>query len=79
MGRATKALFGQECFLNPHGFRNIGSKHLRKCGKGAHKDAFSALAGHSVEIDDEYAAQITSDYELIEDIVDDWWQENFES
>lgn len=79
MGRATKALFGQECFLNPHGFRNIGSKHLRKCGKGAHKDAFSALAGHSVEIDDDYAAQITSDYELIEDIVDDWWEENFDS
>lgn len=79
VGRATKALFGQECFLNPHGFRNIGSKHLRKCGKGVHKDAFSALAGHSVEIDDEYAAQITSDYELIEDIVDDWWEENFDS
>jgi integrase len=76
VGRATKALFGQECFLNPHGFRNIGSKHLRKCGKGGHKDAFSALAGHSVEIDDKYAAQITSDYELIEDIVDDWWEEN---
>jgi hypothetical protein len=79
VGRATKALFGQECFLNPHGFRNIGSKHLRKCGKGGHKGAFSALAGHSVEIDDEYAAQITSDYELIEDIVDHWWQEDFES
>ncbi len=78
VARATKALFGQECFLNPHGFRNIGSKHLRKCGKGAHKDAFSALAGHSVEIDDEYAAQITSDYELIEDIVDDWWQEKLD-
>jgi hypothetical protein len=79
VGRATKALFGQECFLNPHGFRNIGSKHLRKCGKGEYKDAFSALAGHSVEIDDDYAAQITSDYELIEDIVDDWWEENFGS
>jgi hypothetical protein len=32
-----------------------------------------------VEIDDEYAAQITSDYELIEDIVDDWWDEKFDS
>lgn len=79
VGRAIKALFKQECFLNPHGFRNIGSKHLRKCGKGRHKDAFSALAGHSVEIDDEYAAQITSDYEIIEEIVDNWWQEDFES
>jgi hypothetical protein len=78
VGRATKALFDKECFLNPHGFRNIASKHLRKCGKGAHKEAFSALAGHSVEIDDEYAAQITSDYELIEDIVDDWWEEKGE-
>jgi len=79
VGRATKALFDQEYFLNPHGFRNIASKHLRKCGNGAHKDAFSAFVGHSVEIDDEYAAQITSDYELIEDIVDDWWEHKGDS
>jgi len=73
VARGTKALFGEPRFLNPHGFRNIGSKQLRLSGNGSKKEAFSALAGHSVTIDDEYAAQITGDYELIEDIVDDWW------
>ena len=33
------------------------------------------LIGHSKEVGDEYARQITSEYEETEDIVDDWWQE----
>jgi hypothetical protein len=76
VGRATKALFKKECFLNPHGFRHIGSKQVRKVGKD--KTAFSALVGHSLEVDDDYAAQITSDYELIVDFVDDWWCDQHE-
>ncbi|PSB24075.1 hypothetical protein C7B82_28445 [Stenomitos frigidus ULC18] len=74
VGGATNALFGCPKFLNPHGFRHIGSKHLRLIGKANCKEAFSSLQGHSVEIDDEYAAQITKDYDLIEEIVDDWWE-----
>ena len=74
VGKATMALFGEARFLNPHGFRHIGSKHLRKIGKTEYKEAFSSLQGHSAKIDDEYAAQITNDYDLIEEIVDDWWE-----
>ncbi len=74
LGKATFALFGEARFLNPHGFRHIGSKHLRKVGKAEHKEAFSSLQGHSAQVDDEYAAQITNDYDLIEEIVDDWWE-----
>ncbi|AFZ15721.1 hypothetical protein Cri9333_4966 (plasmid) [Crinalium epipsammum PCC 9333] len=76
VGRATKALFNKECFLNPHGFRNIGSKQVRKVGND--KAAFSALVGHSLEVDDDYAAQITSDYELIIASVDGWWCVKYE-
>lgn len=75
VARATKALFGQERFLNPHRLRHISSKHLRLIGKGSQKAAFSALVGHSVEVDDEYAAQILTDFDLIEDFVDDWWKD----
>ena len=74
VGKATLVLFGEARFLNPHGFRHIGSKHLRKVGKAQHKEAFSSLQGHSAKVDDEYAAQITKDYDLIEEIVDDWWE-----
>lgn len=73
VARATKALYQTPKFLNPHGFRHIGAKHLRTIGNSRHKEAFSALAGHSIEIDDEYAAQVTQDFEVIEDMVDDWW------
>ncbi|MCC5610478.1 hypothetical protein LC612_27945 [Nostoc sp. CHAB 5834] len=74
MGNATLALFGEAKFLNPHGFRNIAAKHLRQLGKHDEKDAFSALLGHSVEIDDDYADIVTKDYDLIECIVDNWWE-----
>ena len=70
---ATKALYGEAKYLSPHGFRNTGAKHLRKIGRDKDKEAFSALLGHTVEIDDEYANVITNDFELLEDFVDDWW------
>ncbi|MCC5661433.1 hypothetical protein LC608_31675 [Nostoc sp. XA010] len=74
MGNTTFALFGEAKFLNPHGFRNIAAKHLRQLGKHDEKDAFSALLGHSVEIDNDYADVVTSDYDLIECVVDNWWE-----
>jgi integrase len=74
MGNATLALFGEARFLNPHGFRNIAAKHLRTIGKTGDKEAFSEFLGHSVEIDDDYADTITNDYDLIECVVDNWWQ-----
>ncbi|MEP0925289.1 hypothetical protein [Leptolyngbya sp. ST-U4] len=74
VGRATKALYGQAYYLNPHGFRHIGSKQVRMAGKD--KAAFSALVGHTLRVDEQYAAQVTQDYELIVDFVDDWWDKS---
>ena len=73
VARGTKALYGEEKYLNPHGFRHIAAKHLRKNGNGGEKDAFCALVGHGLEVDDEYASQITTDYDLVDTIVDNWW------
>jgi integrase len=75
VGNATLALFGEAKFLNPHGFRNVGAKHLRAIGRAGDKEAFSAFLGHSVEIDDDYADTLTNDYDLIERVVDNWWNE----
>jgi len=75
VGNATLALFNEPKFLNPHGFRHIGSKHLREIGKSPQKDKFSLFVGHSIEIDDYYANQIINEYDLIEQIVDEWWHE----
>jgi len=70
---ATKGLYGEPRYLNPHGFRNTGAKHLRTIGREEDKGAFSALLGHSIEIDDDYADAITNDFEVLEVFVDDWW------
>lgn len=75
IARATKALFGEERWTNPHKLRNIAEKHIRQPGKPDITEAFATFIGHSKEMGDEYAEQITSEYELTEDIVDDWWQE----
>lgn len=74
VARASKALFGEARPLNPHGFRNIGARQVRVAGNNP--EAFSMLIGHTLEIDDQYAAQVTTDYELIGDFVDNWWEPN---
>jgi len=75
MGNATLALFGEPKFLNPHGFRHIGSKHMRNIGKSDQKGKFSTFVGHSIEVDNDYANQLIHEYDLIECIIDDWWHE----
>lgn len=72
---SSKALFGEERWTNPHALRHIAEKHIRQPGKQDITESFAMLIGHSKEIGDEYARQITSEYELSEDIVDDWWLE----
>ncbi|MBW4628739.1 MAG: hypothetical protein KME49_25295 [Brasilonema octagenarum HA4186-MV1] len=72
---SSKALFGEERWTNPHALRHIAEKHIRQSGKQDITESFAMLIGHSKKIGDEYARQITSEYELSEDIVDDWWQE----
>jgi hypothetical protein len=71
---SSKALFGEERWTNPHALRHIAEKHIRQPGKQDITESFAMLIGHSKEIGDEYARQITSEYELSENIVDDWWQ-----
>lgn len=75
IAKATKALFGEERWTNPQKLRNIAEKHIRQAGKLEIADAFAIFLGHSREMGDEYAQQITTEYELTENIVDDWWQE----
>lgn len=73
---SSKALFGEERWTNPHALRHIAEKHIRQPGKQDITESFAMLIGHSKEMGDDYARQITSEYELSEDIVDDWWLED---
>jgi hypothetical protein len=74
IARGTKTLFGEERWTNPHALRHIAEAHIRQSGKSHIKEAFGTLIGHSKEMGDEYADQVISEYELTEDIVDDWWE-----
>ena len=72
---ATQALFGQPRRTNPHAFRHIGDKHVRKIKNGKTK-AFDQLIGHAEEMGDDYAEQILSDFEQTFEVVDNWWEES---
>lgn len=72
---ATQALYGEARWTNPHGFRHIGDKQVRKTRKGNQKD-FDTFIGHSEKMGDEYANQIMSEFEQTEYLVDDWWEDN---
>jgi integrase len=74
IANATQALFGEAKWTNPHALRHIAEKHVRQMGKFHITDAFGTLIGHSKEMGDDYANQITSEYELTEGIVDNWWE-----
>lgn len=76
VAKASKALFGDERVLwtNPHAFRHIADKHVRSI-KGDVK-TFDTYIGHSEKMGNEYAEQITSEYELTEGIADNWWEES---
>ncbi len=71
---ATQALFDEPRWTNPHALRHIAEKHIRQIGKQKIAHAFGTLIGHSKEMGDEYAKQITSEYEQTLAIVDDWWK-----
>ncbi len=73
---ATQSLFGEARWINPHALRHIGEKHIRQPGREDITESFGTLIGHSKKMGDEYAAQITSEYELTKEITDDWWIEN---
>lgn len=71
---ATQALFGEPRWTNPHALRHIAEKHIRQIGKQKIAHAFGTLIGHSKEMGDAYAKQITSEYEQTVNIVDSWWE-----
>ena len=72
---ATQALSGQPRRTNPHAFRHIGDKHIRKIKNGKTK-AFDELIGHTEEMGDDYAEQILLDYEQTSEVVNNWWKES---
>lgn len=74
MIKATKALYGEPKLIRPHDFRNIAEKQIRLLGKSDITNTFATWIGHSEEMGDEYAAKITTDDELTEEIVDNWWK-----
>jgi integrase len=76
IANATQALFGEARWTNPHALRHIAEKHIRQPGKVNITEPFGTLIGHSKEMGDEYAEQITSEYDLTEEITDIWWIED---
>jgi len=78
VARATKELFGGERVLrtNPHAFRHIAEKHVRTSNVSTDAETFGTFIGHSKEMGDLYAQQITSEYEVTEKISNNWWQED---
>ena len=77
IAHATNDLFGEAKWTNPHALRHIAEKHIRQSGKSHIIDSFGTLIGHKAKTGDEYAQQITSEYEITEDIVDNWWLDEF--
>jgi hypothetical protein len=77
IANATQALFGEAKWTNPHALRHIAEKHIRQIGKSHITEQFGTLIGHSKETGDQYADQITSEYELTEKIADNWWIQEF--
>ena len=73
---ATQTLFGEARWINPHALRHIAEKHIRQPGRKDITESFGIFIGHSKKMGDEYAEQITSEYELTEEITDDWWIED---
>jgi integrase len=73
VSRATTDLFGEERSLrtNPHAFRHIAEKQVRRAGKDA--AAFGIFLGHSEAMGKLYADQITSEYDVTEEIANGWW------
>lgn len=76
IANATQALFGEARWTNPHALRHIAEKHIRQPGKVNITEPFGTLIGHSKKMGDEYAEQITSEYDLTEEITDNWWIED---
>ena len=76
VSKATTALFGEPRWTNPHAFRHIAAKHVRKNNGDTKK--LAGLMGHSEAQGDEYANQIMTESDWLNDFSDNWWEEENE-
>jgi hypothetical protein len=72
ISEATSALFGEPRWTNPHALRHIGAKHVRLLKKDT--KGMAAAMGHSEEQGDKYANQIMTESDLIDELIDSWWE-----
>ncbi|MBD1806310.1 hypothetical protein H6F98_12720 [Microcoleus sp. FACHB-SPT15] len=77
IAQATTMLYGEPCWTNPHALRHIAAKHIRKL-RGDTK-ALAELMGHSETQGDEYAAQIMTTLDRLNNFSDNWWEEEDEN
>jgi hypothetical protein len=72
ISKATLALFGEARWTNPHALRHIAAKHVRLLKKDT--KGMAAAMGHSEEQGDKYANQIMTESDLIDELIDSWWE-----
>ncbi|MBW4548120.1 MAG: hypothetical protein KME25_27315 [Symplocastrum torsivum CPER-KK1] len=77
IAKATTALYGVPYYTHPHALRHIAAKHIRKL-KGDTK-ALAELMGHSETQGDEYAKQIMTTLDRLNNFSDNWWEEENEN
>jgi site-specific recombinase XerC len=72
ISEATSALFEEPRWTNPHALRHIAAKHVRLLKKDT--KGMAAAMGHSEEQGDKYANQIMTESDLIDELIDSWWE-----
>ena len=77
IAQGSCSVFGESKWINPHALRHIAEKHIRQIGDSELAEKFGILIGHSKKSGDKYAAQITSELEETQPVVDGWWNDKF--
>jgi integrase len=72
ISKSTLALFEEPRWTNPHALRHIAAKHIRLLQKDT--KGMAAAMGHSEEQADKYADQIMTESDLIDKLIDSWWE-----
>ncbi|HEY9762931.1 MAG TPA: hypothetical protein V6D07_10420 [Trichocoleus sp.] len=70
--KGSFAVLGRQFQTNPHAFRHIAAKHVRRIRQNS--TTLSHLMGHSPQMNEQYALQIMTDMDLTADFVDEWWR-----
>lgn len=72
VAKASQAVLHKTRWTSPHRFRHIGEKLARK----NKKKEVSKMINHDEKMGEEYAQQISQEFEEFEDVVDNWWEED---